>query len=56
MKLNPKQTLTRPAISEYLSDVYNEALERPNPPTQEMIDKAQFVDKTYVWKNGSKEA
>jgi len=22
---------------------------RPNPPTQEAIDKAKFVDKTYNW-------
>ena len=25
-------------------------LHKPNPPTQTAIDKAQFVDKTYVWK------
>ena len=25
-------------------------LTRPNPPTPEAIKKAQFVDKTYVWK------
>ena len=25
-------------------------LTRPNPPTEEMIKRAQFVDKTYVWK------
>ena len=25
-------------------------LKRPNPPTKEMIKRAQFVDKTYVWK------
>jgi hypothetical protein len=24
-------------------------LKRPNPPTQEAIKRAQFVDKTYVW-------
>ena len=24
-------------------------LNKPNPPTQEAIDKAQFVDKTYEW-------
>jgi len=26
-------------------------LKRPNPPTAEAIEKAQFKDKTYVWKN-----
>ena len=25
-------------------------LRRPNPPTPEMVKRAQFVDKTYVWK------
>ena len=25
-------------------------LKRPNPPTKEMIERAKFVDKTYVWK------
>ena len=24
-------------------------LKRPNPPTEEAIKRAQFVDKTYVW-------
>ena len=24
---------------------------KPNPPTKEMIIKAQFIDKTYVWKH-----
>ena len=23
----------------------------PNPPTPEMIERAKFVDKTYVWHN-----
>jgi len=27
-----------------------EKLFKPKPPTPEMIKKAQFVDKTYVWK------
>jgi len=29
---------------------YLAALKAPNPPTEEMIKKAQFVDKTYVWR------
>lgn len=28
-------------------------LDRPNPPTQEAVRKAQFVDKTYSWKKRS---
>ena len=27
-----------------------DGLRRPNPPTKEAIEKAQFVDKTYHWK------
>lgn len=26
-------------------------LTRPNPPTEEMVKKAQFIDKTYIWKH-----
>jgi hypothetical protein len=25
-------------------------LKRPKPPTAEAIKRAQFVDKTYIWK------
>lgn len=28
----------------------------PNPPTPEAVARAQFVDKTYVWKESSKAA
>ena len=28
----------------------NSELKKPNPPTPQQIQKAQFVDKTYVWK------
>ena len=38
MKLNPQKTSTPQQIS------------KPNPPTMEMVEKAQFVDKTYHWK------
>ena len=24
-------------------------LNRPNPPTVQMVEKAQFIDKTYHW-------
>ena len=55
MRLNP--TSIRQPISD--SDVYKPwvhpwyeytELKRPNPPTEEAIKKAQFVDKTYSWK------
>ena len=29
---------------------YLDKLNKPNPPTKEAIEKAQFVDKTYIWK------
>ena len=47
------QSLTQPLISEYLQDQYNEALNRPKPPTQVAIEKAQFVDKTFNWKGSA---
>lgn len=28
----------------------SQQLKKPNPPTEEAIKKAQFVDKTYQWK------
>ena len=29
--------------------VYNLSLNKPNPPTQQAIEKAKFIDKTYHW-------
>jgi hypothetical protein len=55
MKLNPNQSLIQQPISEYLMDVYNGSLNKPNPPTPEAVAKAQFIDKTYQW-NGSASA
>ena len=31
-------------------------LNAPNPPTPEAVARAQFVDKTYVWKESGKTA
>ncbi len=52
MKLNPNST--RPQIFEggYEHPWYKH-LKKPNPPTQEAIEKAKFVDKTYHWNGGS---
>jgi len=25
----------------------------PNPPTQEAVERAKFIDKTYVWNSGA---
>ena len=61
MKLR-KQSLTQPQISrhevvhesektrrdEYVHPWY-EFINRPQPPTEEAVKKAEFVDKTYKW-------
>ena len=53
MKLNPMPTSTLPPTSNgerYLHFPTGLILKRPNPPTPEAVARAQFVDKTYVWK------
>ena len=47
MKLNYPKTSIQQQISKAEQEAY---LKRPNPPTPEAIQRAQFVDKTYVWK------
>ena len=57
MKLRPNST--QPRIFNQWKHPwyeYNEKLEikdakliRPNPPSREAVEKAQFVDKTYKW-------
>lgn len=42
MKLNPI------SIRQPISEV--EKYNRPTPATEEMVKRAQFVDKTYHWK------
>ena len=49
MKLNPNSI--RPPIFEngnYEHPWYKH-LNKPNPPSQEAIEKAKFVDKTFHW-------
>ena len=65
MKLNPTNPLTQQQISEYIemNKEFEEEFQRtgvgieiaipPNPPTAEAVKKAQFVDKTYQWKQKS---
>ena len=55
MKLRPNST--QPQIfenGEYEHPWYSyeDRLKKPNPPSQEAIEKAKFVDKTYQWKGG----
>ena len=40
MKLNQNQSSTQQPTSE---------LKRPNPPTTQAIERAQFKDKTFRW-------
>ena len=63
MKLNPNST--QPQIFKHYTHpwytyqnnekdigqkwVYDSSLNKPNPPTQEEVDKAKFVDKTFHW-------
>jgi hypothetical protein len=35
-------------LSEY-SEELETGLKRPNPPTEEAVKRAKFVDKTYQW-------
>ena len=37
--------------NEYVHPWYNyvDKLNKPNPPSQQSVDKAKFVDKTYHW-------
>ena len=60
MKLHNQQRLTPQQISDY--EAMNEefikegtefridlTLHKPNPPTEEAVKRAQFIDKTYQW-------
>jgi hypothetical protein len=52
MKLQNQQRLTPQQISKQAWDRafnYIAALKRPNPPTEEAVRRAKFVDKTYQW-------
>ena len=57
MKLRP-QNLTRPQIFEHYEhpwyeynndETKNAKLIKPKPPSKEAVERAKFVDKTYVW-------
>ena len=53
MKLRPHNS-TQPQTSEYVHpwDAYVAKLKKPNPPSQEEVERAKFVDKTYHWDGG----
>ena len=48
MKLR-NQDSTRPQIFEHYEHPWYKFLNKPNPPSPEAVEKAQFVDKTYQW-------
>ena len=57
MKLRP-QPSTQPQIFEHYEHPWYEfnknqnnkaKLIKPNPPTPEAVEKAKFIDKTFVW-------
>ena len=57
MKLRNHQFSTRPQIFDggYEHPWYkhlDKELKSPKPPTQEAVEKAKFVDKTYHWDGG----
>ena len=59
MKLKQNQSSTQQQISNLQRSIQQQILKaeqdaylkRPNPPTPEAVQKAQFVDKTYHWNN-----
>mgnify|MGYP003121996091 CR=1 FL=1 len=36
-------------MQQQISNFRGSGLKRPNPPTPEMIERAQFKDKTFTW-------
>ena len=49
MKLNPMNPLIQQQIFDAEKQYWEMQLKKPNPPSIEAIEKAQFVDKTYRW-------
>ncbi len=45
-----KNTSMPQLTSETVSFTGQRLVRKPNPPTTEMIERAKFIDKTYVWK------
>jgi hypothetical protein len=59
MKLRNHQFSTQPRIFDggYEHPWYkhlSKELKAPNPPSQEAIEKAKFVDKTYQWSGNNR--
>ena len=54
--VHESETMRADTDNQYLHPWYRHLdrneLKKPNPPSQEAIEKAKFVDKTYVWDGG----
>ena len=54
-KMTGDWTEAQQLVDDYWMTQYSEelatGLRRPNPPTPEMVERAQFVDKTYIWRH-----
>tara|TARA_R100000808_G_C2120091_1_gene131595 strand:- start:871 stop:1086 length:216 start_codon:yes stop_codon:yes gene_type:complete len=51
--VHPWYDFNKVALVEYYGD-NSLQLNRPNPPTQEAMKKAKFVDKTFTWKHDAR--
>lgn len=50
MNVNLQRQRVKVSIQQLISNFQKMKLNKPNPPTEAAIKRAQFVDKTYVWK------
>ncbi len=53
MKLNQINPSIQQQIFNAEREYWGMQLNKPNPPSIESIEKAQFVDKTYFWKTNA---
>ena len=49
---NPTYRIADDCPKELRKPVYELSLNKPNPPTQEAVEQAKFIDKTYQWNPG----
>ena len=49
MRLRPHNSTQPPIFDGGYEHPWYKYLNKPNPPTQEAIEKAKFVDKTFHW-------
>ena len=49
MKLRPKASIQPRIFDGGYEHPWYKYLKKPNPPTKEAVEKAQFRDKTFTW-------